>query len=93
MTIYKYPGLSSDKGGDRQSLNLPDGARVLHCDYQYDALTLWALVDPNAIPSPRHFRVFGTGWEMGRDTKSLAYVSTVFQGPYVWHIFEDFGEH
>ena len=43
---------------------LPKGAKVLHFGNQYERLTLWAEVCPDAPLTKRYFRVIGTGHEI-----------------------------
>lgn len=72
---------------DRFGLMLTEGAMLLHVDVQDGRPYLWALVDPDATPTKRCFRLAGTGHEMvGR----MEYVGTVLLhgGKLVFHLFE-----
>ena len=85
MKVWKY----DLPWGDIVTLALPIGARVLSVEPQgaSAALKLWALVDPNADPELRRFRLAGTGHEI---TDNVSHIST-FQlqdGQIVFHVFE-----
>jgi hypothetical protein len=51
-------------------------------------LALWAIVDPETKPDSSNviFRIFGTGHEI-KDISNFPYFTTVFDGPFVWHLF------
>ena len=83
-TIYKYPLEIS--GGDLQTVMMPAGAQLLHFGVQRGVLCVWAKVVLDFTPTPRQFRVFGTGWELGINCGQ--HRGTAFAGPYVWHVFE-----
>ena len=83
-TIYKYP--LTNNGGDLQKLELPSGAKILHFGLQDNKLYIWAKVVLDFTKELRFFRVVGTGCELG--INSGEYIGTIFQGPYVWHLFE-----
>lgn len=82
-TIHKYPLYV----GKNIECWLPAGARILTIGYQGQALCLWAEIDDSAPFERRVFSVFGTGHLMP-DNVPLAFIDTVFEGPYVWHIYE-----
>ena len=84
-TVYKYPL----KLQDYQVLSLPQGAVILHVDYQgMEDLFLWALVDTNAPLEPRGIRIAGTGHDLNI-SGWYKYINTVFSDwGLVWHIFE-----
>ena len=68
---------------------MPVGAKVLTAQMQGGVVTLWADVDPDAQQEERHFRVFGTGWNMPREMGySDVYIGTVQDGDFVWHVYE-----
>lgn len=66
-------------------VGLPLGAKVLSVQMQRGTVTMWALVDPSAMPLPRMFDVVGTGWNVPEDG---IYRGTVQAGDFVWHAFE-----
>ena len=85
--IWKYeltPGRDT-------TLMMPRGARTLSAGVQGEALVIWAMVDPQATPEQRSFRVFPTGvtiteddWQHGPS----AFIATVQMGALVFHVFE-----
>lgn len=85
ITIYKYPIAITDE----QSIQLPKNATILTAAIQQDALYLWAEVDiPHLAVEDRTIRVFGTGVPITEDDRHMRYISTVFIGSLVWHVFE-----
>ena len=84
-TIYKYPVTVYDDF----VVELPEGARVLTVDVQHGEPVMWAMVDPTAPTSKRHFRLIGTGHPI-EDAAALTFIGT-FQmrdGALVFHLFE-----
>jgi len=81
-TIYKYEG----KIGIFE-LEMPKGAKILSCQMQKDILCIWALVDKFKSTKKSVFNVYGTGLDI--DPTDKEYISTVQNGPFVWHIFRD----
>lgn len=82
ITIYKYP-LSIT---DIQTVKMPKGATILCAMDQNGTLCIWAEVNPANELEDRHIEVFGTGHPI--DTNSRAYIASVVQGAYVWHVFQ-----
>lgn len=64
----------------------PAGAEVVKVRYEGLRLTVWMLVDPAQPQEWRAFQMFGTGWPVPR---GYAHVDTVFEGEFVWHLFEN----
>ncbi len=83
--IYKYVLPSP---AERQSVEMPLGARVLTVREQNGKVTLWALVAPKA-PLTRHwFRILATGDSLDL-TESLVYLGTAFLADgTVWHVHD-----
>lgn len=85
-TIHKY------QIGIRpiQMVSLPEGSQILSAQFQAGVLCLWAVVNPNAMKSPRTIRVFGTGHQLVSSV-NLRHISTVQQENVglVWHVFEE----
>lgn len=84
-TIFKYP--YSDV------VMLPAKACVLSAGMQDGGLWLWCLVDTSYPLQERHFRMWGTGWDLSEeidDRGIVSHISTVLDGEFVWHIFEVF---
>lgn len=88
LTIYKYeiPNI-----GVRNTLTMPEGARIVHFAEQISALhvgsglCVWAQVDKNQPLEARDFVIKGTGHLI---EEGLVYVATAQSGPYVWHLHE-----
>ena len=77
-TIYKY---------NTGEILLPQGAIVRKAGMQNGMIALWAEVDTDAPDEHRHFVAYGTGWEIATD-RNHCYIDTVFDGPFVWHVYE-----
>lgn len=77
-TIYKY---------NTGEVTMPKDAKVLKAGIQNGVVYVWAEVDTKAPIEERHFVVYGTGWEIATD-RNLSYIDTVFDGPFVWHVYE-----
>jgi len=90
-TIYKYT--LQHIPNERQTKKLPKDTKIVHCAMQHGVPTLWAEVDEeNAalMPEQRHFEIYGTGYSIMADRSR--HVGTIFDGPYVWHIYEVTGD-
>ena len=94
-TVWKFPLYLKD----RQVIEMPLGARVLHVDVQDQVLCLWAEVTPSTQPHERRiFWIVGTGNEMPGGL--LRHLGSVFMRrpgdlakhrPFVWHVYEETG--
>ena len=75
---------------DHQTVNMPEGGKIIHFALQDDIPTIWVEVDPEAERVERKFRLFGTGHEFN-DT-GLIYIGSVtgHLGKFVWHLYEEF---
>lgn len=83
--IYKYrvPAIGQN------NLFLPSGARVLRVDMQGNDIVLWAESrTEDAPPTPRVIEIYATGLEFPF-SPNREYINTFFDGPYVWHAYED----
>ena len=80
-TIYKY----SFEIEDSFSLILPYGFEILKVDIQNSVPCFWALIDDKNEVVNVDFKIFGTGFSIKDD--NLKYSGTIYQGPYVWHLF------
>ncbi len=71
------------------SIEVPEGAQIIHVDCQAREAFLWAVVNPNAPLRTRCFRVAGTGRKI-RDDHALDHVGTVKieGGQLMFHVFE-----
>lgn len=68
---------------------LPKDALVLKAGMQNGGLYIWVLVDPNEqTHTEREFEVIGTGHPFEHEYLKHRFVDTIFDGPFVWHIWE-----
>lgn len=84
-TIYKYPV----SGQTIRVARMPFEAKVLTCQLQGGNLSLWAEVDDD-VPANTDTYVLVVGTGMGFpcvDMDDYRYLSTVQDGPLVWHIY------
>lgn len=73
---------------DRQSVNMPAGAKILFVGVQYQAVCLWAEVDPDAPVRPRSVRIFGTGHLMPDEPGSYIGTFMLDGGALVFHAYD-----
>jgi len=79
--IYKYELT--------QTIQLPIDSQVLKVGMQNGIMQMWALVDPNQKEtSQRNFEIIGTGHSFEFDYLTHTYIDSLFDGPFVWHIWE-----
>lgn len=78
-TIYKY------RISNEMPVELPIGAKFLHLGMQNNQIIAWFEIRPQNHSEQRVFKVYGTGHKI---TSSAPYLGTVFDGPFVWHIYE-----
>jgi hypothetical protein len=84
-TIFKY----ILKGDSISIISLPIDAKILTAAIQNKSICIWAEVETDTITEERFFEIFGTGWEMSQNMGvERKYINTVFDGPYVWHVYE-----
>lgn len=76
--VFKYPYTGAPQA-------LPQGARFLHAGNQDGAAFMWFQVDPNATREERTFRIVGTGQDVEEEWEHL---TTWFDAPFVWHLYE-----
>lgn len=84
--IWKYPIATA-----RMSvLNVPEGAQFLNLAMQRETITLWFMVDPQAVKFERSVVVVGTGEGIHSRPEALKYLGTVLTADenFVWHVFE-----
>lgn len=74
---------------------MPRMAKILHASMSHCANLgrevphIWVEVDSDVSEEIRTFEVYGTGHMIKAELgKARAYVGTVFEGPFVWHIYE-----
>jgi len=79
--IYKYELA--------RTIQLPIDSQVLKVGMQNGGMYIWALVDPNQKnKSQRNFEIIGTGHSFEFDYLTHTYIDSVFDGPFVWHVWE-----
>jgi hypothetical protein len=79
--IYKYELA--------RTIQLPIDSQVLKVGIQNGIIQIWVLVDPNQKEtSQRNFEIIGTGHSFEFDYLTHTYIDSVFDGPFVWHIWE-----
>jgi len=84
LSIFKYTVPIQDEFG----LLLPGMGKILSFQVQADVPVIWALVNPQAAPWERRFRIFGTGHPVSADIP-LAFIGTIQLDTLVWHLFEE----
>lgn len=74
---------------DLQSVEMPDGAKVLTVQVQHGTPCIWAECDTEAEKEKRWFRTFGTGHPM--PDKPGEYIGTyqLNGGDLVFHVFDE----
>lgn len=86
VVVYKYR-IPESSLGRRWTLHMPPG-RILLAAARPEGSVLWAEVDADEPLIDRTFFVVGTGQVIdGAD--EAHYLTTWFDGPYVWHLYED----
>ena len=78
--------------GDHIKIEMPECAKILSFQKQYEKFFIWAIVDIDAKMETRTFRIYGTGHDIFSDSLEYLgeYIGTVQQneGQFVWHLFE-----
>jgi len=82
-TIWKFPLAIAGA----QTVCMPAGAKILSVHMQDGVPCVWAIVDPDAPQRAVTFRMFGTGH--GLPAAGMAFVGTVPDRAFVWHVFYD----
>lgn len=81
IAVYKYEFAVANE----VDVEMPSGAEVVAVGSQdTNHICLWAIVDTDKPVTTRKFQVCGTGHPL--DSVG-PYIGTVFDGPYVWHVF------
>ena len=85
-TIYKYEL--------RDQVVLPASAQILYYGTDPRGIAcLWAIVDTEDMKTKtKEYAIIGTGWPVdilyNTPGAGYSYITTVNEGPYMWHIFE-----
>ena len=85
--IFKYPLLVIDE----PEVIMPEGAKILCVQTQYDQPVLWALVDDAKPLKSKVFRIVGTGRAIDFETEGYVGTFQVLEGGLVFHVFEKKG--
>jgi hypothetical protein len=82
--MLKY--MISDGTSMQTDVLMREGARIRKVEMQGDKVCAWAETPGGADPlTERTFCVIGTGMDV---PDPGVYLATVFEGPYVWHVYE-----
>lgn len=81
--IYKY----TLEVTDTQTLEMPNGSKLLTIQNQNNDIVLWVECDPNAKLVNYNFLIIGTGFELPLLSNQQDYLDTVQIGRLVWHIY------
>lgn len=73
---------------DRQTLNVPSGARFLAAQMQHGLPYVWFLCEETAEPEERTIAVFGTGNPMPDEPGKYIATFQTNGGDLVWHLFD-----
>ena len=84
--VYKYP---LPPLGDWISLTMPDGAEPLCVQMQHGQPCMWARVEVGRPPVVHHFRVAGTGHDLGSNVGRHIGSFQLHGGELVFHVFAD----
>jgi hypothetical protein len=83
--VHKFPL----PAGDWVSVTMPEGAEPLSVQVQDDVPCLWALVTVGAPPVVHHFRIVGTGQDLGSNVGRHIDTFQMLGGALVFHVFAD----
>jgi hypothetical protein len=85
-TIWKF----SIKTMDEQTVQMPEGARVISVGAQNEIPCIWAMVETDNKPVARKFSTYGTGHEIREDFPIYAGTYMLHGGSLVFHVYETF---
>ena len=82
--LLKYP-LSHKQ---HQIVQMPRGAQIISANIRpRQGMFCWAICDTCAPMVDHAVAVLATGEACGIDIRTAHFVDTVYEGPYVWHVF------
>jgi hypothetical protein len=84
--VYKYPLLPL---GDWISVMMPEGAEPLCVQVQNGDPCMWARVTVGNPPTTHHFRIAGTGQDLGSNVGKHIGSVQLYGGALVFHVFAD----
>ena len=85
--VYKYPLYM----GDWVTVTMPEGAEPLCVQMQHGVPCLWARVVVGNPPTSHHFRIAGTGHDLGSNIGKYIGTFQMHSGDLVFHVFADGG--
>jgi hypothetical protein len=78
--IYKYELA--------RTIALPINSQILKAGMQNGIMFIWVLVDENEKQTYyANFEIIGTGHSFEFDYLNHTYIDSLFDGPFVWHIW------
>lgn len=86
--VYKYPLPI----GDWVTVAMPEGAEPLCVQMQNGAPLMWARITVGNLPAPNHFRIAGTGHDLGSNVGKHIGSFQMHGGALVFHVFAEAGE-
>jgi len=79
--IYKYELA--------KKVTLPIDSQVLKVGMQNGTMQIWVLVDSNEKETYGcSFEIIGTGHNFEFDYLTHTYIDSLFDGPFVWHVWQ-----
>lgn len=81
--VWKY---AFEPGAYRAEFSVPGGGAIRCVNYQNGSITIWIEAEPLNRRVQRKFVAIGTGNPV--PVPHRAFVGTVFEGMYVWHVYE-----
>jgi hypothetical protein len=79
--IYKYELT--------RTVTLPINSQILKAGMQNGIMFIWVLVDPNEKETcENNFEILGTGHSFEFDYLTHTYIDSLFDGPFVWHVWK-----
>lgn len=91
MKVFKYEINLREDASERDvyELKLSLGAKILSAGTRKsNHITIWALVYGGVSEEVRRFLIVGTGNLIKVELERLKFIGSVFDGPFVWHVFE-----
>lgn len=71
-----------------QKINMPEGAKILTVQTQFDNPCIWALVNPTNTLTVRNFEIYGTGHNIQIGSRQYIGTFQVNSGFLIFHVFE-----
>lgn len=87
-SIYKYGFYLSD----RVIIPLPKNSTILKVDFQSneEIPQVWVLIDTSEFEMENKIlRIYGAGMAILQPIEKLRFIDNLFQGDFVWHVFEE----